>query len=597
MNSNRLAMIVTWTLLGIALALLWLVAGPANGPATPVYAADLTVCPAGQPTCDYATVQDAVDAAGDGDVIKVATGVYTDVHQRAGITQTVYVSKTVTIRGGYSADLTAWDSEAYSTTLDAGGQGRVLYITGNISPTVEGLRITGGNGGGQDGGGLFIISATATISGNQIFSNTASEGGGLCVISATATISGNQVYSNTASQGGGLYVISATATISNNQVYSNTAGAGGGLALSHSNITLSANTILSNTATSGGGLVLTASEATLVNNIIANNRANAQGSGLSIHGSSARALHTTIARNAGGGSAGLYVTDHTANISTTYSALWLTNTILVSHSLGITVGAGSTATLAATLWGTGTWANQTDWGGAGTIATGTVNVRGDPTFADPGAGDYHITEGSAARDSGVDASVTVDIDGEARPDNAGYDIGADEFHPTFYVHLPAVMRNSWGMPEVLILDQNGVEQDWDWLRTNFGGVEITRTASGPAYRACVLQEIEGPATQVVKVTEGDNPQAGVTVIRYWPDAPALPAELVGWYDQGVYDDTNAAGQVGFPMGFGDYYFPPGAGASSVWVADASYPSDLVGGLGMLGGTNHIHLDVQFCLAR
>jgi len=105
-----------------------------------------------------------VDAAGDNDVIKVATGVYTDIQQRAGITQVVYLSKTVTIRGGYTT--TNWSASyplTQPTTLDAYGQGRVMYITGSISPTIEGLHITGGNtiglGGnpspGDSGGGVF----------------------------------------------------------------------------------------------------------------------------------------------------------------------------------------------------------------------------------------------------------------------------------------------------------------------------------------------------------------------------------------------------------------------------------------------------------
>jgi len=40
-------------------------------------------------------VQAAVDAASEGDVIKVAAGAYTGVSARAGVTQTVYVSKGV----------------------------------------------------------------------------------------------------------------------------------------------------------------------------------------------------------------------------------------------------------------------------------------------------------------------------------------------------------------------------------------------------------------------------------------------------------------------------------------------------------------------
>jgi pectin methylesterase-like acyl-CoA thioesterase len=56
--------------LGLALALLWLLnTRPASVTAAP--AAELHVCPSG---CTYASVQAAVDAAGDGDVIKVAAG-------------------------------------------------------------------------------------------------------------------------------------------------------------------------------------------------------------------------------------------------------------------------------------------------------------------------------------------------------------------------------------------------------------------------------------------------------------------------------------------------------------------------------------------
>jgi hypothetical protein len=119
----------------------------------------------------------------------------------------------------------------------------------------------------------------------------------------------------------------------------------------------------------------------------------------------------------------------------------LTNTLLVSHTVGISVATGSTATLQATLWGTDTWANKTDWDGDGTIITGTINIWGDPDFVNPDAKNYHIGLRSVAIDAGVDAGVDVDTDGHPRPMGDGYDIGADEFLTLpNRVYLPLVMR-------------------------------------------------------------------------------------------------------------------------------------------------------------
>lgn len=438
-------------------------AGHVEAPNAP--AAELHVCPSG---CAYSSVQAAVDAAGDGDVIKVATGDYTDIHAREGMTQVVYISKSVTIRGGYTApDFTdPPDPEANPTTLDAQRQGRVLYITGNISPTIEGLRITDGDatglGGapwGDTGGGVYVYMATATIRNCVVYSNTASTdnygyGGGLYLDDSPATLSGNKVQGNTASTGdegfgGGLYNRGKyLTTLSGNTFVSNTAstvsnGHGGGLLSGFGLATLSGNTVISNTAAlspiatgQGGGVYVFGGSIFFTNNLVVDNHANTQGSGLWFGGYSSEysalgyLLHTSIASNRGSGQ-GVYVDD--------YTTLAFTNTIIVDHhSVGITITTGSTATLEATLWGDGDWANGDDRSGGGVIFTGTVNYWGDPAFVNPDTGDYHIGPTSKAIDAGVNAGIIVDVDGESRPAGNGYDIGADEFW--WKVYLPLVLR-------------------------------------------------------------------------------------------------------------------------------------------------------------
>ena len=197
MNIKRLFIISGSILLGFTIILIWFLFGPL----ILTRAASYTVCPTGPPTCDYNSVQSAVDAAGDGDVIKVAAGTYTGINNKGGSAQVVYLIKSVTIRGGYTTAFSEPpDPEANPTTLDAQGGGHVVYITGNISPTVEGLRITGGDATepvGWVGGGVLIENATANIRNNRLFSNNAVSGGGLALFHSDSEISGNTFIDNT----------------------------------------------------------------------------------------------------------------------------------------------------------------------------------------------------------------------------------------------------------------------------------------------------------------------------------------------------------------------------------------------------------------
>ena len=483
------------------------------------------------------TVQYAVDAASVGDVVKVAGGIYDDVSPHLVplgypsppgpliIRQVAYLEKSIALRGGYDSGFSEPpDSMANPTTLDALAQGRALVIAGPITPTVEGLRLAGGNPlgaggspGGDAGGGLYVISASATISGNWLFGNVAQYGGGGYAFYSAANLRNNHVYSNTAlfgaglflygsdarlranvvssntatsiggglylhqggpvlrenaiysntapAVGGGLYLLGGTPVIQGNTIHGNSGGWGGGLYLESSSAAIGGNDIQGNSAQLGGGLYLSSSSAmldansirsneageygggaylyggqsTLTNNVIAENQAGVGGCGLSVVGRSTRLLHTTIARNRGGDGSGIYVRE---DFFGEPGAAFLTNTILVSHTVGIHVSVGNTGSLTATLWGIGAWANGANWGGDGTVLTGTVNVLGEPGFVDPDAGDYHIGPGSEALNRGMPAGVWRDLDGQPRS-YGGPDLGADEYWPPGLprmVCLPVVLK-------------------------------------------------------------------------------------------------------------------------------------------------------------
>ena len=433
--------------LGLAAALLWALNEAPLSAARAATSSTITVCLPADGPCDYADVQAAVDAAGEGDVIKVAAGTYTGASSRAGTTQAVYISKTVTIRGGYTTTngfADPPDPDANPTTLDAQQQGRVLYVAGNVSPTVAGLRITGGDATGaggiaDSGGGVCAVSATLTISDSAIVGNVARYGGGLYLRRGEVTLSENAISANTANWvGGGLYAWDSEVVIEGNAILSNTAETmGGGMLLWSSEATIAGNVIAHNRVSSGisyssggGGVYLEdGCTATLINNVITENKVDVQGSGVYVDGSVAHMLHNTIvhntAHNVTGEGTGVYV-----NVGFSPTVVVMTNTILANHGTGVYAETGTSVQLDGVLWYENTIANTA---GGGTIAV-THAITGSPAFADA-VYPHHLTAGSAAIDQGVSAVVTSDIDGDTRPMDgdvdgaAAADLGADEYWP------------------------------------------------------------------------------------------------------------------------------------------------------------------------
>jgi uncharacterized repeat protein (TIGR01451 family) len=390
---------------------------------------------------EYSTVQAAVDAAGPNGQVWIA-GTCGGAFERTGKRQQVYLTKSLTLRGGYSTDFSTWNPDAYPTILDADGQGRVVYVEGPVNVTAEALSLTGGDatglGGlpddfGDAGGGLFAITATVTLSRSHVSGNAASTtsdgfGGGVGVTTATLTLIETILVDNTASRaslasgyGGGLFGDYSTVRLVKSRLENNAAsgglvGMGGGAHLYESDLDANATVWLSNTVSSlgwgmGGGLYVAGTRPfTLTNCVLADNWADdgsgQGGSGLWVEGAPGVLLHPTIARNQGGEGVSLELTATVA----------ITNGIIVSHSLGIRAEAGSTASVNGVLWYDNINGN----------ISGTIQVNnaytGTPAFAADG---YHLTGASNAIDRDVDAGVTTDIDGQAR--DIKPDLGADEY--------------------------------------------------------------------------------------------------------------------------------------------------------------------------
>jgi hypothetical protein len=287
MKTKRLIGTLT---LGLGLTLV-LLAGLQMAQAAPT-ATNFFVGPTGTgSTCTQAApcaLQTALGLAANGDTIYVAGGTYTGTGGAV-----ITVTRSITLYGG-------WDGTAsgpgvhspisYPTTLDGEWARRVVYISGNITPTLDGFIVTRGNATGllancpsnSDGcgGGIFVRNAHPLIANNTITNNV-----------AAITTTGNPTVA--IGVGGGLYLVDAERTvIRGNLVISNAAstaywGSGGGLYLGGyaTGVQVQFNQVLSNTATTqnavgyGGGIYGGPDDVLIQGNVVAGNRANSAGTG------------------------------------------------------------------------------------------------------------------------------------------------------------------------------------------------------------------------------------------------------------------------------------------------------------------------------
>ena len=156
----------------------------------------------------------------------------------------------------YEDRVTMSAGQIVSNTATSHGGG--VFIGGTDSVfTQTGSSKIGGNDAFGGGGGIYVATGRATMSGGMLLDNSAQSGGGLFVHLGSATLSGGTIISNTAtSWGGGLYLddVSSMVSVQGMAFFGNEASIGGAIRNSYGTLTLVNTTLSHNSASIAGGI-------------------------------------------------------------------------------------------------------------------------------------------------------------------------------------------------------------------------------------------------------------------------------------------------------------------------------------------------------
>ena len=204
--------------------------------ACPAFAAEISV------PADHLTIQAAIIAAEDGNVVIVSPGRYKE--------NISFLGKAVTVR---STDPDDPDVVA-GTIIDGDGADSCVTFENNEGrdSVLKGFTVT--NGDGDYGGGIQCFTSSPSILANVIIHNRSWQGGGIDCNSRSPLIEGNAIIENVAgNHGGGISCSTTTATISGNRIVGNVAGSGAGVVCTNGSSVITNNVIAGNVANRGSG--------------------------------------------------------------------------------------------------------------------------------------------------------------------------------------------------------------------------------------------------------------------------------------------------------------------------------------------------------
>ncbi len=509
---------------------------------------------------DYPNIQDAINAAVNGDTIEVAPGTYVE--------NIDFLGKAIVVRSDEGPEV---------TVIDGGNpvvpdQGSVVTFTNGEGPdsVIDGFYITNGSGTGPSayfdryGGGVLCDNhASPTISNNIIAFNYADGSGGIhcatsgdpviscnsitdnksyhhsgggivCGSNSCAVITGNVIARNQAMDrdGGGIVCWNASLLIDNNIIEENIAlGEGGGILCSggmtpvitnnritgnkaywgaginsglHTggSVTISGNIITDNEASHAGGGILSSSdkESTISNNIIANNHAGFQGGGIYSSGVQVMVNNTIYGNSAevrGGG-----VSCEEGPSTVVNSILWDNSAPLGREVyLGYVIPLPSVLHIRYSLLEGGGDSVYVEPGCILNVGPGMIDSN--PLFADPANGYFYLQQdpcqpgvSNPCVDAGAPGSTM--IDGSTRMDGV-----PDSAIMDLGYHYPT--GNSLVVPDAFPLIQDAIDASSD------GNVVFVRPGTYVENidftgKAILVRSEQGPETTVI-----DGNQSGSVV--------------------------------------------------------------------------------------
>lgn len=343
------------------------------------------------PTTEYPSIQSAIDAASDGDVIVVASGTYGEAINFSGLAITLYgiARPTIDATGLNKSAVTCANSEGPDTILD-------------------GFTITGGSY--SNGGGMRNYASNPTVINCTFSGNTAYSGGGMYNLFSSPTVSDCTFSANIATDyGGGMFNSYSSPNVTRCTFIANIANDyGAGMHNSNSSPHVTGCSFIANLADWYGGGMYNAysSNPNVTNCTFSTNTGILRGGGMyNAYSSNPRVTNCTFSLNTAGLGGGMY--NLTSNPIVTNCILWDNSpdeifgiaTVSYSDVLG------------------------------GNAVEGNINQ--DPMFVDADSGDLHLLADSPCIDTGsndaVPSGITTDLDGNPRITGTYVDMGAYEF--------------------------------------------------------------------------------------------------------------------------------------------------------------------------